>query len=137
MSTYTLLKEKLILKFGQMIKYGLVGVMNTIITGIILFVLMNGFGVSYPISNAFGYVAGFFNSFIMNKLWTFKGSQTSSIKQFIRFTVVFALCYIIQLGLVVFLVEILVVNENLAQLIGMVFYTLFGFLLNKFFTFKK
>jgi len=142
MNTYSRLKEKFIKIFNQMIKtgivkYGLVGGINTLITGVILFVLMNGFGVSFKISNVVGYVAGFFNSFIMNKFWTFKANQTSTLRQFIRFTAVFAVCYLIQLRLVVFLVENLSVNKNISQLIGMVFYTLIGFLFNKLFTFKR
>jgi len=141
MGYYNRLKEKLIKMFKQIIKleiikYGLVGVINTLITGIILFVLMNGFGVSYKISNAVGYIAGFLNSFILNKFWTFKGNHASTIRQFIRFAVGFAICYLIQLGLVVVLVEKLSINENISQLIGMVFYTLIGFLFNKLFTFK-
>ncbi|HEY5584178.1 MAG TPA: GtrA family protein [Ruminiclostridium sp.] len=137
MSIYNSLKEKFIKMFGQMIKYGLVGVINTLITGVIIFALMNGFGVSYKISNAVGFVAGFFNSFIMNKLWTFKGNQTPTLKQFIRFAAVFAVCYSLQLGLVVLLVEKLSVSKNISQLIGMVFYTLIGFFFNKLFTFKE
>jgi len=136
MNTYNNLKEKFTKLFGQMIKYGLVGVINTLITGVIIFALMNGFGVSYKISNAIGFVAGFFNSFIMNKLWTFKENQTKTLRQFIRFAVVFAVCYSLQLGLVVLLVEKLSVSKNISQLIGMAFYTLIGFFFNKLFTFK-
>ncbi|MHB8062078.1 MAG: GtrA family protein [Ruminiclostridium sp.] len=142
MSTYNRFKEKFIEIYDKInktgiVKYGLVGVINTLITGIILFVLMNGFGVSYDISNAVGYVAGFFNSFIMNKFWTFKGNQASTLRQLIKFTAVFAICYLIQLSLVIFMVEKLNVNKNISQLVGMVFYTLIGFVFNKLFTFKK
>ncbi len=136
MSTYNILKDKFINKFGQIIKYGLVGVINTLITGIILFVLMKGFGVSYKTSNAVGYVAGFINSFIMNKFWTFKANQTSTIRQFLRFSAVFAVCYLLQLGFVILLVEKLSINKDISQLLGMIFYTLIGFIFNKIFTFK-
>lgn len=136
MSTYNTLKEKFIKMFGQIIKYGLVGVVNTLITAIIIFVFMNVFGISYKISNAFGYVAGFLNSFILNKFWTFKGNQTKTLFQFVRFAIVFAICYLLQLGLVVLLVEKLNVSENISQLIGMVFYTIIGFVFNKLITFK-
>lgn len=136
MSTYNILKDKFINKFGQIIKYSLVGIVNTIITGIILFILMKGFGVSYKISNAVGYVAGFINSFIMNKFWTFKANQTSTIKQFLRFSAVFAVCYLLQLGFVILLVEKISINKDISQLLGMVFYTLIGFIFNKIFTFK-
>lgn len=136
MISYNILKNKFIQKFGQIIKYGLVGVMNTLITAVVLFTLMNCFGVSYTTSNAAGYIAGFINSFIMNKLWTFKENQLPTIKQFIRFTAVFVFCYFIQRGLLIFLVEELAINKNISQLIGMVFYTLISFILNKLFAFK-
>lgn len=136
MITYNNLKDNFRKLFSQMIKYGLIGVINTLITWIIFFVLMNVFGVDFKISNAVGYVAGFFNSFIMNKLWTFKGNETSTIKQFIKFAAVFAICYLLQLGFVILLVEKISISENISQLIGMVFYTLIGFVFNKLFTFK-
>lgn len=137
MSNFDNLKDKFLKIFGQMAKYGLIGVINTLLTGVIIFVLMNGFGVSFKISNAAGYIVGFFNSFIMNKLWTFKGNQTSTFRQFIRFAAVFVVCYLLQLGFVITLVDKLMLSENIAQLAGMVFYTLIGFLLNKLFTFKE
>jgi len=137
MRTFTKLKNKFIEKFEQIFKYGLVGIINTLITWLLLSILMNVFGVSYTTSNAVGYVAGFFNSFIMNKLWTFKANQVSTIRQFVKFTAVFAICYFIQLGLVILMVEKLSLGKNISQLIGMVIYTIIGFLLNKLFTFKE
>lgn len=137
MISYTSLKNGFINKFGQLIKYGLVGVINTLITAIILFTLMNGFGISYTTSNAAGYLAGFVNSFILNKLWTFKENQASTLKQFFRFSAVFIVCYFLQRCLLVFLVEELVINKNISQLIAMVLYTLVSFVLNKFFAFRK
>lgn len=136
MITFNTLKDRFGNVFGQLVKYGLVGVINTLITMIILFVLQNVFGVSYKLANAAGYVAGFINSFVLNKIWTFKGNQKSTFSQFIRFALVFAVCYAIQLGLVVLLVEKVHIEKNISQLVGMVFYTLIGFLFNKVFTFK-
>ncbi len=132
-----LLKNKFIEKFGQFIKYGLVGVVNTLITGVILFTLMNCFGVSYKTSNTVGYIAGFINSFIMNKLWTFKDNKAPTIKQFLRFTAVFVICYLLQRWLLIFLVEELIINKNISQLIGMIFYTLISFVFNKLFAFRN
>ncbi|QNU68729.1 GtrA family protein [Ruminiclostridium herbifermentans] len=137
MSNCNLLINKFIEKFGQLIKYGLVGIVNTLITAIVLFTLMNCFGVSYKTSNAIGYVAGFVNSFIMNKLWTFKDSKAPITKQFLRFSAVFVICYLLQRWLLIFLVEELFINKNISQLIGMIFYTLISFVFNKLFAFKN
>ncbi|ACL74736.1 GtrA family protein [Ruminiclostridium cellulolyticum] len=137
MNSFGILKDKFGNIMRQMVKYGLVGVINTIITMIVLFVLQNAFGVSYKLANGAGYVCGFINSFILNKFWTFKGNQKSTLSQFIRFSLVFAVCYAMQLGFVVLLVEKMHIEKNISQLIGMVFYTLISFLLNKVFTFKN
>ena len=57
----------------QAIKYGVVGLSNTLITMIVIWVMMKLFGCREGLSNLTGYVAGILNSFIWNKQWTFQG----------------------------------------------------------------
>ncbi len=134
--------EKLKLLFFKLldtsiIKYGLVGIINTLITGIVMLTLMNVFSVSLRLSNIIGYAAGFINSFILNKTWTFKAGQSSTLQQFLKFSGVFAVCFLLQHGLVILLAENLLINKNISTLIGMVFYTGVSYIFNKLFTFKK
>ncbi len=121
----------------SIVKYGLVGVLNTLVTGVVIFTLMNVFSVSLRIANIAGYVVGFINSFVLNRSWTFKGHQASTITQFLRFTGVFAVCFLLQHGLVIMLAEKLLIDKNISTLIGMIFYTGISYVLNKLFTFKK
>lgn len=121
----------------SIVKYGLVGVINTFITGIIMLTLMNVFSVSLRLSNIIGYAAGFINSFILNKTWTFKAGQSSTLQQFLKFSAVFAVCFLLQHGLVILLAENLLIDKNISTLIGMVFYTGVSYIFNKLFTFKK
>ena len=51
----------------QAIKYGVVGLSNTLITMIVIWVMMKLFGCREGLSNLTGYVAGILNSFIWNK----------------------------------------------------------------------
>ena len=55
----------------QFLKFISVGVLNTAISLIVIYLLM-GIGVNYKISNFAGYILGLINSFIFNKLWIFK-----------------------------------------------------------------
>ncbi|MCX7921117.1 MAG: GtrA family protein [Clostridia bacterium] len=120
----------------QFFKFGIVGVINTGITLLAVYILMNLFSVSYKIANPIGYILGFVNSFFFNKHWTFK--STGSIKkESFMFVVIAGVSYLLQYGLVIFLVESLRVEQNLAQLIGMPFYTALGFVGNKLFNFKN
>ena len=76
----------------QAIKYGVVGLSNTLITMIVIWVMMKLFGCREGLSNLTGYVAGILNSFIWNKQWTFKGSSTGWTKGAVR------LCFTVRIG---------------------------------------
>ena len=65
----------------QAIKYGIVGVSNTLITALVIWVMMKGLHCSDVLSNVVGYIAGVVNSFIWNKQWTFQ-SQAGWVSSF-------------------------------------------------------
>jgi putative flippase GtrA len=120
----------------QAIKYGLVGVSNTLLTAVVIWVMMKVFGASDVLSNVVGYIIGLINSFIWNKQWTFH-SKDSWYSSAWRFGVVFAVCYLLQLGLLLYLNNKLTIDPYYNQLIAMAFYTVINFVMNKFYTFKS
>ena len=120
----------------QAIKYGVVGVINTLITAVVIWIMMKLLGCSDVVSNVVGYIAGVLNSFIWNKKWTFKSTE-KWIGSAIRFGVVFGICYLLQLGLLVFVLNpYLAIDPYYNQLIAMAFYTAINFVMNKFYTFR-
>ena len=120
----------------QFLKYGIVGVMNTLITLAIIFFMMDVLKTDYRISNATGYLAGFINSFFMNKHWTFK-SKGRTYREALLFTLVFAVAYAIQYVALILLHKSLGISKNLSQLLSACIYTFFGFIGNRLFTFKN
>jgi putative flippase GtrA len=119
----------------QFARYCAVGMLNTLITLATIFVLMKIFGVNYVVANAVGYVLGFTNSFIMNKIWTF-GSSGKVQREAPIFVLVFAVSYGAQLVFLLILKEGLAVSAELSQIVAMGFYTIVNFLGNKYITFK-
>ncbi|GHV56317.1 cell wall teichoic acid glycosylation protein GtcA [Bacteroidia bacterium] len=144
----------------QVFKYGIVGVLNTLLTAVVIWVMMHfvfqvkgerdASSMVISVSNITGYVSGFINSFIWNRKWTFHSRKNWKI-DFLRFVGAFLICYIPQLLLVMLLnsyanisplklhalgFESLMSSAYLCQLIGMVFYTALNFLCNKYYTFK-
>ena len=120
----------------QAIKYGVVGVINTLITAGVIWFMMKLLGCADVVSNVVGYIAGVLNSFIWNKKWTFKSTE-KWLGSAIRFGVVFGICYLLQLGLLVFVLNpYLAIDPYYNQLIAMAFYTAINFVMNKFYTFK-
>ena len=120
----------------QAIRYSLVGVGNTLITAAVIWVMMKVFGVSDVVSNITGYAVGLINSFVWNKQWTFN-SSASWRSSALRFGIVFAVCYLLQLGLLLYLNATLTIDSYYNQLIAMAFYTVANFIMNKFYTFKS
>lgn len=120
----------------QAIKYGVVGVGNTLITAAVIWVMMKLLGCSDIVSNIVGYAAGILNSFFWNKQWTFH-SDADWMSSAIRFGVVFGICYLLQLGLLMYLNANLSIDPYYNQLLAMAFYTVINFVMNKFYTFKS
>lgn len=120
---------------AQLIKYGLVGVVNTIITAVVIYVLLKLLNQSPYLSNIVGYAAGLISSFLLNSRWTF--STAYSWCRFGIFILIFAVCYLLQLGVLYLLLTYTSIDEYIQQLIAMVFYTLINFVLNKLITFRK
>lgn len=55
----------------------------------------------------------------------------------VRFGVVFGICYLMQLGLLMYLNANLSIDPYYNQLLAMAFYTVINFVMNKFYTFKS
>jgi putative flippase GtrA len=145
----------------QAFKYGIVGVLNTLLTAITIWLMMQfvfnlkgeqeATSKVVSISNIAGYAAGLINSFIWNRKWTFK-SKKSWKTDFFKFMGAFLVCYIPQLLLVMLLNnwaiipslhfdfpnrEYVLTSAYICQLAGIIFYTLLNFLCNKYYTFKE
>ena len=121
----------------QLIRFGIVGVINTLITLIVIYVLQELLHVKYTVANLAGYIAGVINSFFWSKLWVFKKLNSNFMREAVLFLVSFGICYGIQFVALLVLVEVLHLADTWAQLVSMVVYTLCNFTLNKCITFKK
>lgn len=127
---------------GKLIKFLIVGVLNTLVGAGIMFALYNVAGCDYWLSSAANYVVGSILSFILNKRFTFQNDE--SLKRTIpRFIINVAVCYVVAYGIAKPLVRYLMggfslkVQDNAAMLAGMVFYTGLNYFGQRFFAFKE
>ena len=121
--------------FFEAARFAVVGLVNTAITLVLIYGL-TALGLSYLLANAIGYAAGFVNSFVMNRQWTFRSSGHWG-KQAVAFFLVFAVSYGVQFLALLAQTEWLGVPVWLAQGTSMVVYTGVNFLLNKIVTFRS
>jgi putative flippase GtrA len=90
---FTLAKDTftdLYLKHKLLIRFAIVGCINTGVDFLTFTLLHSLLGLDKSICQIAGYSVGILNSFVMNKLWTFesKGSRFGTISQLLRFVCV-------------------------------------------------
>lgn len=133
----------------QIIKYGLVGAMNTCLTLGVIALCKSILGISPMLSNTIGYIIGLINSFLWNKKWVFNSSKGYT-REAIKFSIGFGICFGIQFIVVYILSYHTILSEKLwvvgpvtisgyglATLIGMVLYTTANYIYNRLFAFRQ
>lgn len=71
---------------GQLIRFNLVGVLNTLVDFCVFF-LLNGVGTGYLAAQICSYGCGTINSYLFNKYWTF-GKAGITLAEIVRFAAV-------------------------------------------------
>ncbi len=119
----------------QFIRFGIVGVFNTLITAIIIWVLLELLHFSDYLANIIGYIVGLVNSFVWNRKWTFENNARIS-KTVFKFVITFAVSYLFQLGNLYLLLNYTTLDAYVCQLLSIIIYTIINFVLNRYYTFK-
>lgn len=120
----------------KFVKFAVLGCLNTLITAVVIWLLMDVFSYNYMIANVWGYLIGVINSFVWSKLWVFKARHSNKIfKELWLFAVACLVAYGIQFVCLLFMVRGLSINEYLAQLLGIFVYGVINFIINRLFTF--
>lgn len=122
--------------FTQLIRFGLVGILNTLVDFLVYQLLML-LGLHYALAQCISYGCGLLNSYYFNSRWTFREARKYTKAQFLRFLLV----NLASLALSVFLLrlcyEVLGIQSNLiAKGVVTVFVMLINFIANKLFVFK-
>lgn len=126
----------------QILKFLLVGVVNTIVGAGIMFALYNLAHCSYWFSSAMNYVACGIVSFVLNKHFTFQNDE-KSVFQFLLFAFVTFVCYLIAYIGAKKLVRLALASleettrDNIALACGMCLYTALNFFGQKFIVFAE
>ncbi|MBR1594199.1 MAG: GtrA family protein [Alloprevotella sp.] len=117
-----------------LVKYGMVGVVNTAVTAAAFF-LLRWLGVGEDLANLLSYVAGVANSFVMNKLFVFRDRQSGWVRQGATFFLGAGVCWLLQWG--AFRALLTVLPEAWAYFAAMLVYNVLYYIYNRLVTFKQ
>ncbi len=120
---------------AQFVKFGLVGVSNTLITFLLYTLLLKVFGVWYVAASGIGFAVGAVNGFLWNRAWTFKGHVSDALTP-VRWFVVQSCGLLVNLGLVYLFVDGAGLDELVGQGFTIVIVTVLTFFANRAWTFR-
>lgn len=125
-----------------MIKFILVGIVNTAVGMGTMFICYNFFHLSYWISSASNYVVGSIVSYFLNKYFTFQ-NKSKSMKTVAKFIINITVCYLVAYGVAkplaiwAFSSFEKGIQDNIAMLAGSVFFVGLNYIGQRFWTFKE
>ena len=119
----------------QFVKFGLVGVSNTVLTFLVYTLLLKGFGVWYLAASAIGFAVGATNGFLLNRRWTFREHVGDNLTP-VRWAIVQGCGLAINEGLLYLFVNDARLDKLIAQALATVVVTVSTFFANRAWTFR-
>jgi putative flippase GtrA len=119
----------------QFVKFGTVGVSNTLLTFLVYTLLLKVFGVWYLAASAIGFLVGAINGFLWNRRWTFK-EHVGDLLTPVRWGIVQGCGLGLNLLLLFLLVHSAGVDKLLSQALATGVVTVLTFLANRAWTFR-
>ena len=125
-----------------MIRFVLVGIINTLVGTAVMFSFYNIFHFSYLVSSAANYIVGSVVSYFLNKYYTFENKERNW-RIVVRFIINISVCYLLAYGIAKPLVAKLLssmpvtVQENGAMVVGMGLFVVLNYTGQRYFAFKK
>lgn len=120
----------------RFIKFGLVGVLNTIINWV-LFILLNSIGVYYIISNIIAYSISTLNSYLWNSKWVFKYNGDNVNQTTFKFITLNIIGLVLNTIILFLLVDIIKLPKIISLIITTGIVMILNYFINKLWVFKK
>lgn len=132
----------------RIVRFMIIGTLNALITAVTIWIMMEVLKVNYLLSNVVAYLLAQTHNFLWSKYWIFplqknkfivqgkNNRKNSTWRQVLFFSFAFASAYAGQFLFLIFVVELLKINEYLAQFLGLFVYGTINFVMNKKLTFR-
>ncbi len=116
-------------------KFGIVGVSNTVLSFAVYALLLKVFGLWYVAASAIAFAVGAVNGFLLNRRWTFKEHVGDALTP-VRWAVVQSCGLALNLGLVYVFVDDLSLDKLIGQACATAIVTVLAFFANRAWTFR-
>lgn len=117
-------------------RFGIAGLLNTLV-GFATIMAALWLGLGDVMANLSGYLVGLVLGFIINRQWTFRAEGRAGPVEIARYLGAFALCWGLNIGVVLLGVQFGLSRSAWLHLCGMAVYTATFFLLSRWFVFPR
>lgn len=120
----------------QFIKFGIVGVSNTLLSLAIYYILVF-INVNYLIANIIAFIISVLNAYYWNNKYVFKSNNNSTFKKLIKVYLSYGITFVLGTVLLYVMVDYMHISKYIAPIINLIITIPLNFLLNKLWAFKK
>lgn len=120
----------------QFVKFGIVGISNTLISLLIYYIFIFINMDLYIIGSIVGFFVSVLNSYYWNNRYVFKAEERNHVKTIFKTYVSYGISAVLSIVLLVFLVEVCNISEIIAPIINLAITVPLNFLMNKYWAFK-
>jgi putative flippase GtrA len=118
----------------QFIKFGIIGVSNTLVSLAVYYALVH-FGMHYLPANVAGFVLGTLNSYYWNNKFVFRRTD-GHLRTIAKMYVCYTFTFLLSSGLLVLQIEYFDISEYIAPLVNIPITMIINFCINKLWVFK-
>lgn len=133
-------KEEIKKLLIQFIKFGLVGVSNTLISLLVYYILVY-FKCNYIVANTLGFIISVINAYYWNNKYVFKKNtgrkEEKTYKKIIKVYVSYGVTFLLSTLLLYLMVDCFKISEYIAPIINLCVTVPLNFIFNKFWAFKN
>ncbi len=134
--------KELLIKYGEIIRYIIVGGLTTIVSLLSYYICVLTFlnpdePVQLQIANVISWICAVTFAFITNRKIVFKSSDGNKIRELIRFVGARLTTLIIDMASMALMVSIIHLNDKVAKIMVQFIVFALNYIFSKFFVFKK
>jgi putative flippase GtrA len=122
-------------RYKRFIKFGLVGLSNTMIA-LAVYYLLVAVGTYYQVANVAAFIISSLSGFFLNRGWVFKANRDSFHLQLLKYYTVYCSSLLVSMALLYVWVEALHVNKYFAPLLNLCVTIPYNYLFNKTWAFR-
>jgi putative flippase GtrA len=130
------LPRRALLPDSSVVRFLIVGIANTLFGLLLIYSVKWFLALGDVIANLIGYTLGLILSFTLNSRWSFR-YKGNTLSAFVKFMLVILTAYLCNLLVVIIAIENFKTNSYVSQAIGIVPYTLVGYLGSRFVAFTE